>query len=99
MYMHVHACIYTYGAEKTWQCSNVIVDTNLMHLNLSRTNCCKVKSVESLIRHYFSMGKVNKVYRQCMTAIVHLMRPPFVPDVTIHVDSLEIYMCKFLSGP
>ena len=34
MYMHVHACTYTYGAEKTWQCSNVIVDTNLMHLNL-----------------------------------------------------------------
>ena len=33
------------------------------------------------------------MYRQCMTAIVHLMLPPFVPDVTIHVDSLEIYMC------
>ena len=32
------------------------------------------------------------MYRQCMTAIVHLMLPPFVPDVTIHVDSLEIYM-------
>ena len=27
-----------------------------------------------------------------MTAIVHLMLPPFVPDVAIHVDSLEIYM-------
>ena len=26
-----------------------------------------------------------------MTAIVHMMLPPFVPDVTIHVDSLEIY--------
>ena len=26
-----------------------------------------------------------------MTAIVQLMLPPFVPDVTIHVDSLEIY--------
>ena len=26
-----------------------------------------------------------------MTAIVHLMFPPFVPDFTIHVDSLEIY--------
>ena len=25
-----------------------------------------------------------------MTAIVHLMLPPFVPDVTIHADSLEI---------
>ena len=32
------------------------------------------------------------MYRQCMTANVHLMLPPFVPDVTIHVDSLEIYM-------
>ena len=31
------------------------------------------------------------MYRQCMTAIVQLMLPPFVPDVTIHVDSLEIY--------
>ena len=31
-----------------------------------------------------------------MTAIVHLMLPPFVPDFTIHVDSLEIYMCKLL---
>ena len=26
-----------------------------------------------------------------MTAIVHLMLPPFVPDFTIHADSLEIY--------
>ena len=26
-----------------------------------------------------------------MTAIVHMMLPPFVPDVTIHLDSLEIY--------
>ena len=26
-----------------------------------------------------------------MTAIVHLMLPQFVPDFTIHVDSLEIY--------
>ena len=26
-----------------------------------------------------------------MTAIVQLMLPPFVPDFTIHVDSLEIY--------
>ena len=32
------------------------------------------------------------MYCQCMTAIVHLMLPPFVPDVTIHVDSLEIYI-------
>ena len=31
------------------------------------------------------------MYRQCMTAIVQLMLPPFVPDVTIHADSLEIY--------
>ena len=35
------------------------------------------------------MGKVNKV--RTAGAIVHLMLPQFVPDVTIHVDSLEIY--------